>query len=207
MRFDGIDMKGYFKPQEVNDLPLPDPDEERRVVYNKSDKRIYYNDGQNWIPLGESEIEYQIGIHGDEKHAETYIKEGDIRLIDSRPPLLHGDNKHTETYIKDTDTRLTDSRIPKPHAEVHSLLGEDPLIPTDIGAETSVNKVISWSDNPSHDNYPSEKLVKDTIDLITSIDELDFFRIGNNFSEIFTEQAKLEARQNLGLNQMDGGTF
>jgi hypothetical protein len=76
MRFDGINMKGYFKPQEVDDLPLPDPDEERRVVYNKSDKRIYYNDGQNWIQLGESE-DYQLEVHGDEKHAETYIKKID----------------------------------------------------------------------------------------------------------------------------------
>jgi len=35
----------------------------------------------------------------------------------------------------------------------------------------------------------------------------DFFQVGNRFSELTTEQAKAEARANLDLQTIDGGTF
>ncbi|MEG4315348.1 hypothetical protein U8L64_10095 [Pseudomonas sp. FIP_A4] len=35
----------------------------------------------------------------------------------------------------------------------------------------------------------------------------DFFQVANRFSELTTEQAKAEARANLDLQTIDGGTF
>lgn len=35
----------------------------------------------------------------------------------------------------------------------------------------------------------------------------DFFQVANRFSELATEQAKAEARANLDLQTIDGGTF
>lgn len=35
----------------------------------------------------------------------------------------------------------------------------------------------------------------------------DFFQVANRFSELATEQARAEARANLDLQTIDGGTF
>lgn len=65
--------------------------------------------------------------------------------------------------------------------------------------ETKENKVSAWSEVPDDTHYPTEKLVKESVDLKLDITQM--------LGEFDTEEKKYQARENLGLNIIDGGTF
>lgn len=68
-----------------------------------------------------------------------------------------------------------------------------------VSWETTANKVSTWSAEPDDTHYPTEKLVKESVDVKLDITQM--------LGEFDTEEKKYQARENLGLNVIDGGTF
>jgi hypothetical protein len=67
--------------------------------------------------------------------------------------------------------------------------------------EKTLNKVIEWSDEPSDTNYPSEKLVKDSLDgLQDNIDNLD----GSKWEDVGSTHIKPKLNKRISSDIIDG---
>ena len=99
---------------------------------------------------GEALSAYQGKVLQDEIDAKPDTADIPTKTSD----LTNDGDDGTNIYVKTNDSRLSDARTPISHTHQKSQI-------TDLE-----NKVTSWSTTTSNENIPSEKLVKDTIDLI-----------------------------------------
>ena len=96
-------------------------------------------------------------VLSDEKVPSEKLTKQTIDSIDvptKTSDLVNDGDDGTNIFVKNNDSRLSDARTPLSHTHQKSQI-------TDLE-----NKVTSWSTTTSNDNIPSEKLVKDTIDLV-----------------------------------------
>lgn len=68
------------------------------------------------------------------------------------------------------------------------------------------NATVTENDHPAHHNQLADAI--NAIQQALGLNLQQVFKVGNRFSEIAeNEAAKVQARQNLGIQNIDGGTF